>query len=983
MGRLVWLLSLLLFLSSCRSQPRLRVVAQETTPLLEAAARELGGQLEQVGFETEIAAGPEASAGEINAIILSVDESASDLPPEGFRISTLRASGFLLFRIVGKDARGILWGCQELAERIIAARRLESVSVEATTRRFPLRAIALPLPLPEASESLEVSEARADPREQWRVTVDLLARSRLNAIFLRTTQPAARFAEISEGESGSGASTAEIKAHREWLTNLFKMAEDRGLDCYLWLTRSSLEGRESPSGSAPSADGPRTAPGDAGHPLQPALTAILRPYPGLAGIALDSDVLTLAEPPERSRWIVENVLAPLAAVQEQRPIFLSAGPDWRPSREELSAVASDAPVYVLAELPPRAESPVASEYPVVWKAGDPPSSLRPWEDPGEVRAMLQRMAMPNAAGFLDVSFLDPRLERPRSSGGDAGEGNGVASLDDHWFRLLLWGRLGYSSDIPDQNWMEQFARRFGTRGGDSVYLAAAYSSRVLDLLPRDEHSATAAPEGLEAGGLPDSARQFLWQRRFLTQSEAGRSSGGIVAQAMTERGRLLPAAANPRAPLDRAAAVEEAARRALAEAATAERFGAWREPANEEFHQRIRSVAESGLAWAEYRRAAPAVARFLLDGKETERQQALQHLQTAQQLLAARIHSGSADRLRLLDRLRLSLAESVEMIPKLQPWPWEKTRWEVGMVEGWQPATPGDLPLPSEWTAAETTWLREFGPYGQQPWIASINQQLRSGFLSVPKESLLAPGTLLVGRTQIPIPAQGQLLIRVVSNGPGAVWVNRRRAIPMPPQQPLWNADTPPQPPLRLQLFAQLVAPGGAEVVVSAPANPANEPLLMLHSFFVPATRNTILLNAPDAADLAGGVAFVPGTEAAPQPRLTLREPPDGASAPTSRAAFRFSVAEPGFYRIRLWCRWETSQRARFDIFLDGSPWQPAVGREDPVAQQWHWVAADTAADLGPGEHLLAITGWTPGSQLGIVEILQQGGQQDAGTGRE
>ncbi|MGH9785602.1 MAG: hypothetical protein ACRD88_15605, partial [Terriglobia bacterium] len=760
----VWLLPLLLLLSNCRSQPRLRVVAQETTPVLEAAARELGGQLEQVGYETEIATGPEASAGGINAIILSLDESSPDLHPEGFRISSLRASGFLLFRIVGKDARGILWGSQELAERIITARRLEPVSVEAANRRLPFRAIALPLPLPEASEPLEVSGARADPRDQWRVSLDLLARSRFNAIFLRTTQPATRFAEVSGGEAGAGASTAEIKAHREWLKNLFKMAQDRGLDCYLWLTRASLEGWPPPSNSSPSAAEPPAAPGDAQHALQSALPVILRSYPELAGVALDSDILTLAAPPERSRWITENILVPLASAQERRPILLSVGEDWRPSKEELGVAASDVPIHLLAELPPPADSPVASEYPVLWMTRDLPSFLQPWEDPGAVRATLRRMETPDTAGFLDVSFLSPRPNRSSpSSGADAGRGNGLAGLDGHWFRLLLWGRLGYSPDISDQNWMEQFARRFETRAGQSVYLAAAYSSRVLDLLARDD-SPRAAPEGLEARGLPDSVRQFLWQRKLLTQPQAGRLSGDIVAQVMTEKGWSLPAAANAHEPLDRAATVEEAARRALAEASAAERFGSWRGPANEEFHQRIRAVAESGLAWAEHRRAALAVARFVLDGKEADRQQALQHLHIAQQLLAARINSGSGDQLQLLDRLRPSLAESMEMIPKLEPWQWEKTGWEVGMVEGWRAAAPGDLPLPSEWTAVETTWLREFGPYGQQPWMASINSQLRSGFLTVPKNPPLVPETLLVGRTQIPIPAPGQLFIRVVSN---------------------------------------------------------------------------------------------------------------------------------------------------------------------------------------------------------------------------
>jgi len=239
-----------------------------------------------------------------------------------------------------------------------------------------------------------------------------------------------------------------------------------------------------------------------------------------------------------------------------------------------------------------------------------------------------------------------------------------------------------------------------------------------------------------------------------------------------------------------------------------------------------------------------------------------------------------------------------------------------------------------------------------------------------------------VGRTQIPIPAQGQLFIRVVSNQPGAVWVNRRRAVPVSPQQSFWSADSSPSSPLRAHWFAQPVAPGNVEVVVSAPANPANEPnepLVMLHSLFVPATRSTIRLNAPDAVDLAGGVVSVPGTETAPQPHLALRDRPDGASATATRASFRFSVPEPGFYRIRLWCFWETSMRAGLDLSLDGSQWQQSVGRGDPVPQRWHWLAADTAADLGPGEHLLAITGWTSGAQVGIVEIIQQ----DAGTGRE
>lgn len=979
MGRLVWLLPLLLFLANCRSQPRLRVVAQEPTALLEVAARELGAQLEEVGYETEIATGPEASAGEINAIILSLDEAASDLEPEGFRISSIRASGFLLYRIVGKDSRGVLWGSQDLADRIMAARRLEPVFIMATNRRLPLRAIAYPLLLPEASESLADPATRADPREQWRVNVDLLARSRFNAIFLRATQPVIRFAEVSDGGDGSGTPAPAVTAHREWLKNLFRMAQDRGLDCYLWLTRASLEGWPSPNAASSAEAEPPAAPGREAHPLKTALPAILRSYPELAGVALDLDGMAPSEPSERSRWIVENVLAPLAAIQERRPIFLSIELDWQPSREELGAVASDTPIYLLATSPPPMESQVIGEFRVLWKVEASPSVLRPWEDPSAVRAALERIGTQDSVGFLDASFLDPLLDRGRG-GSDVQFDARNSRLEGNWFRLLLWGRLGYSPDIPDENWVEQFARRFGTRAGLPVYLAAAHSKRVLDLLPRqDEESAAALPVNPEPDGLPDSARQFLLNRLLLLQTDAGRSSGSVVAQVMKERGWFLPTEAEQREPSDPAATIEEAARQALAEADTGERFGAWRGTADKDFHQRIRSVAEAGLAWAEYRRATLAMARFVLGGEETDRQQALQRFQTAQQMIADRSAPGSPEMIRPLERLRRRIAEAIEMIPTLRPWQWEKSPWQVGTVEGWQPATFADVPLPSEWMAAETLWLREFGPSGQQPWMAALNQQLRPAFLAAPEESPLAAGTLLVGRTQVSIPGPGQLMIRVVSNQPGTVWVNRRRAVPVSPQQSPWSADSPPPSPLRVQWFAQAVTAGIAEVVVSAPANPANAPLLMLHSLFVPTTRTLIRLNAPDAADLAGGVVFVPGTETAPQPRLILGEPPQAASGTTSQATFRFSVPEPGFYRLRLWCFWESPQRTGLDLSLDGLRWQPAVGRGDPVTQRWHWLPVETAADLGPGEHLLAITGWTPGAQVGIVEIVQQ----DAGTGRE
>ena len=238
MGRFACLLFLLL-LANCQSPPRLRIVVREVDPVIEAAAADLAARMQQAGYETEIATGPEASAGQVHAVILTVDESAPDLQPEGYRILPIRAGGFVLFRIIGKDPRGVLWGSQELAEQVISSGRLETVFSRTANRRLPLRAIGLPLRLPEASDPLETG---TDPRDQWRERVGLLSRSRFNTIFLRATQPLIRFVPVPGEPGAPGTITPEARAHREWLQELFGMARERGLECYLWLTRASLEG---------------------------------------------------------------------------------------------------------------------------------------------------------------------------------------------------------------------------------------------------------------------------------------------------------------------------------------------------------------------------------------------------------------------------------------------------------------------------------------------------------------------------------------------------------------------------------------------------------------------------------------------------------------------------------------------------------------------------------------------------------------------
>jgi len=235
-------------------------------------------------------------------------------------------------------------------------------------------------------------------------------------------------------------------------------------------------------------------------------------------------------------------LTPLAAVEEQRPVFLSVGREGWPRRDELTTITitsgSDSTIRLLAPLPPQSESLPESDYPVLWRLAMPASELQPWEDPGTASAALQRIGARDSLGFLDASFLTPG--RLASANGSAAR-IAMPTFDDAWFRLLLLGRMGYSPDVPEEYWVQQFAGSYGPRAGLGVYAAASHSRRILDSLPRaDAFLPVPTSAGAPPADLTDSARQLHLLQSFLLDSNSGLSGDGILAQALRERNWLLP-----------------------------------------------------------------------------------------------------------------------------------------------------------------------------------------------------------------------------------------------------------------------------------------------------------------------------------------------------------------------------------------------------------------------------------------------------------
>ncbi|MEK7404751.1 MAG: hypothetical protein AAB225_06550, partial [Acidobacteriota bacterium] len=104
-----------------------------------------------------------------------------------------------------------------------------------------------------------------------------------------------------------------------------------------------------------------------------------------------------------------------------------------------------------------------------------------WGDPDFVRETVKNMGGPDTAGFVEGSELDiPGVDRIHTAAA-AAHLDWQYKFQKHWFRFMLWGRLGANPDEPESAWREEFTRRFG-RAGPDAYEAIHQASKILPLV---------------------------------------------------------------------------------------------------------------------------------------------------------------------------------------------------------------------------------------------------------------------------------------------------------------------------------------------------------------------------------------------------------------------------------------------------------------------------------------------------------------------
>ena len=453
-----------------------------------AAATEVINQVPGPVGEFGAAAIRSAAGGlSLGRVAISV---AKDLKPEAFRIRAANGG----YEVAGGDARGAMYGALDLAEQVELTGK---VSDKEEQPSLSVRALKFNVPLPGTGYLSEEDLANNQwfwSIDYWRKFLDMAARNRYNAITFWSAHPYGRMVRVPKYPEATEVPAAELDRNIAFFRQLFQMAADRGLDTYMvtWNIHVSRTFAQQHNIPAAAFDSPLVR-----DYQREAIQALFATYPMLTGLGTTAgermEPLTARQ---KMDWIADTYLAALKQLARPVPFILRY---WQAEPEPLAAMLAAAkypgPVYLDIKfngehmyssvephvLDPKWVALAHGRYRLLWHLRNDDLFILRWGDPDFVRETVRNMAGADTAGFVEGSEIDvPGPDRIHTEAAKA-HLDWQYKFEKHWFRYMLWGRVGYHAAEPEATWLGHFRRRFGA-AGDDVYEAVHQSSKIAPLI---------------------------------------------------------------------------------------------------------------------------------------------------------------------------------------------------------------------------------------------------------------------------------------------------------------------------------------------------------------------------------------------------------------------------------------------------------------------------------------------------------------------
>lgn len=583
-----------------------------------------GGALTNFGAEAIRKAAPGAK------VSITVDPN---LGAEAFRI---RGNA-----ITGGDERGAMYGALDYAEQVElhgAARDKDSKP------SLGVRALKFNVPLPGTGYLSEEDLAHNQwfwDLNYWQTFFDMAARNRYNAITFWSAHPFDRMTRIPKYPEATDVPPAELDRNIAFFRSLFQMAADRGLDVYMvtWNIHVSRAFAKAHNVPLHGFDSPLVRDYN-----REAIKALFATYPTLTGVGTTVGErmpnMTLRE---KLDWVAETYISALKEIGRPAPFILRY---WQSEPEEmarmLDRVKYPGPVYLdikfngehmYSSTKPHVEDErwvklAPGRWKLLWHLRNDCVFILRWGDPDFARAALENMR--GSAGFVEGSELDvpgvDRIHTPEA----AAHLDWRYKFEKHWFRYMLWGRLGYATTEPDATWRAHYTRRFGAAGAN-IFEATRQASKIIPSVTAyhwNYMNGDWYPEG-SIGTWNTAYEQPRVNYRRATMYHDIRTYifNTTIDDSLTGIPEFIAGKRGGEGPMETAARIEGYGRRVLELMQATER---WVEGGRKEWEctkADLEATGNLGIYYAEKLRGAAELARVVLDGNEKARPAAVGHLE--------------------------------------------------------------------------------------------------------------------------------------------------------------------------------------------------------------------------------------------------------------------------------------------------------------------------------------------------------------------
>ena len=461
-----------------------------------------------------------------------IGEVSKGLKPEGFAIRRVQQGEQNTYWVLGADSAGVMYGGLELAE-IIATNGLEAVVDDLQNAYMPRRGTKFNIPLDLRTPSYsDLSDAGQQNIEQmwswdfWTDYIDHLARFRYNHISLWSLHPFPSMVKVPGYEDvalddvlrsnikfkerynglGRGLVDDEMLSQTE---TLYKMTIDQKIEFWrrvmayaksrnveFWIINWNIfsYGTEGKHGIDNDIDNATTR-----DYFRKSVKAMVETYPDLAGIGLTpGENMRKYSMEQKEDWVFETygrgVLDAIAADPQRKIRFIHRQHDtavepvldrFKPLMDHpnidffFSFKYAKAHVYSALKMPFHKDFVKTlrsrNDVKTTWTMRNDDVFYFRWGAPDFVRTFIKNVPLDVSKGFYLGSdnyvwgreFLSTEPETPRQ-----------LEMEKHWYHWMMWGRLGYDPDLPNDRFVDIMQQRFPQISASDLFTAWQEASMV-------------------------------------------------------------------------------------------------------------------------------------------------------------------------------------------------------------------------------------------------------------------------------------------------------------------------------------------------------------------------------------------------------------------------------------------------------------------------------------------------------------------------